>query len=95
MAENNAPQPYEDAISEALENEPRAAELKRMAILLVERRTGLLADFETAGQSERPKLKRDISKLSEQISVLREEANITEFIEDAVRVGIEMRKMEN
>ena len=96
MPQNNAPQPYEDAISEALENEPRADELLRMTALLVERRAGLLEDYKTESDAgARLKLKRAIEKIGEQIAVLREEANITQFVEDSVRVGIEMRKLEN
>ena len=87
---------FESAIDEALGEEPRAAELCRMRDALLERRRLLLLDLKTAeDQTAREKLKRELTKLQEHIKVLSEEADITNFVEDAVRVGIEMRKLEN
>ncbi len=85
----------DDAMNEALDGEPRAAELRRMRALLIERRAHLLHDLKEAGADEQKKLRRALEKLNEQISVLGEEANITAFVEDAVRVGLEMRKLQN
>lgn len=85
----------EQAIEEALEGEPRANELRRMRAALLQRRARLIEDFRASDENERRKLRRDLEKLEEQIQVLAEEANISAFVEDAVRVGIEMRKMQN
>ncbi|MDF2441056.1 MAG: hypothetical protein JWN98_2040 [Abditibacteriota bacterium] len=87
---------FESAIEEALGEEPRAAELRRMRDALLERRRLLLLDLKTVEDgAAREKLKRELTKLQEHIKVLSEEADITNFVEDAVRVGIEMRKLEN
>lgn len=83
------------AVDEALEGEPRAHELRKMRASLLLRRTRLMEDFRVANEDERRKIKRDLMKLEEQIHVLGEEANISAFVEDAVRVGIEMRKLQN
>ncbi len=95
----------DQAVEEALEGEPRAAELKQMRASLLLRRARLVEDFkavkadetldEKSRESESKKIRRDIAKLEEQIQVLGEEANISAFVEDAVRVGIEMRRMQN
>lgn len=85
----------EQAVDEALEGEPRAAELRKMRAALLLRRVRLLEDFKASGADERKKIKRELEKLQEQIQVLGEEADISGFVEDAVRVGIEMRKMQN
>ena len=95
----------EQAIEEALEGEPRADELRRMRGALLLRRTRLVEDLKAidadenidvdSAEAERKKIRRDIAKLEEQIQVLSEEANISKFVEDAVRVGIEMRRMQN
>ena len=84
---------FEAAIDEALEDQPRAAELRHMQALLQERRTKLDEDLNAeADSATRAKLQRDLDKLDEQIAVLGEEAEITKFVEDAVRVGLEMRR---
>ena len=95
----------EQAVEEALEGEPRAAELKQMRASLLLRRARLIEDLKAAKidetmneksrESESKKIRRDIAKLDEQIQVLGEEASISSFVEDAVRVGIEMRRMQN
>lgn len=85
----------DQAIEEALDGEPRANELRQMRAALLQRRARLIEDFRASNVDERRKLRRDLEKLEEQIQVLSEEANISAFVEDAVRVGIEMRKMQN
>ncbi|HVF09611.1 MAG TPA: hypothetical protein VNA16_02355 [Abditibacteriaceae bacterium] len=83
----------EAALDEALEDQPRAAELRHMRSLLQERRIRLTEDMNAEeDDATRAKLQRDLAKLDEQIAVLGEEAEITKFVEDAVRVGIEMRR---
>jgi len=93
--ENIAPDPeLEAALDEALEDEPRAEELRRMHALLLERRGRLIEDHNAEeDEGMRAKLRRDLEKLEEQIGVLAQEANISRFVEDAVRVGIEMRRL--
>ncbi len=84
---------FVEALSEALGDEPRAQELRNMKRVLSERRARLSNDFDHAeDESERESLRRDLKKLDEQIAILAEEAEITKFVEDAVRVGIEMRR---
>lgn len=95
----------DQAVEEALEGEPRAHELKQMRLHLVQRRARLVEDIkaihvdetmdDAAKEAETKKIRRDIGKLDEQIQVLGEEADISKFVEDAVRVGIEMRRMQN
>jgi hypothetical protein len=84
----------EAALESAFGEEPRAEELRRMHALLKERRTRLLEE-QDAEQDEgtREKMRKEVGKLEEQIRVLAEEADITKFVEDAVRVGIEMRRL--
>jgi uncharacterized membrane protein YgaE (UPF0421/DUF939 family) len=82
-----------EALSDALGDEPRAHELRNMKRVLTERRAGLSADLDQAeDDKERESLRRQLMKLDEQIAILAEEAEITKFVEDAVRVGIEMRR---
>jgi uncharacterized membrane protein YgaE (UPF0421/DUF939 family) len=82
-----------EALSDALGDEPRAHELRNMKRVLSERRAGLSADLDHAeDDKEREALRRQLMKLDEQIAILAEEAEITKFVEDAVRVGIEMRR---
>ncbi len=95
----------EQAVDEALEGEPRAVELKRMRAALLLRRARLIEDLKAvkidetmdskSREAEAKKIRRDLVKLQEQIQVLGEEASISSFVEDAVRVGIEMRRMQN
>lgn len=82
-----------EALAEALGDEPRAQELRDMKRVLSERRARLSNDFDhTSDDTERESLRRELKKLDEQIAILAEEAEITKFVEDAVRVGIEMRR---
>jgi len=84
---------YQAAVGEALEDQLRADDLRRMRALLQERRTRLAEDLNVEEDSAtRTKMERDLEKLDEQIAVLGEEAEITQFVEDAVRVGLEMRR---
>ena len=86
----------DEALNEALGDEPRADDLRAMKRVLIERRERLAADMDaTQDAAERERLRRDLKKLDEQIAVLGEEAEITRFVEDAVRVGLEMRRLNN
>jgi hypothetical protein len=82
------------ALQEVLGEDPRADELRHMKALLVERRARLAREMDTAeSPPEREALRRELKKLDEQIEVLGEEAEITRFVEDSVRVGLEMRRL--
>ncbi len=84
----------QEALSGALGDDPRADDLRAMRHALVERRQRLMHDLDTAeSDAERDKLRRALHILDEQIAVLGEEAEITSFVEDAVRVGLEMRRL--
>ena len=84
------------ALDEALGDDPRAAELHRMSAILIQRRLFLAEERDKIEDpKERAKLDKELKKLDEGARVLQEEANINQFVEDAVRVGIEMRKLEN
>ncbi|MDQ3814021.1 MAG: hypothetical protein M3347_08720 [Armatimonadota bacterium] len=87
---------YQDAVSEALGEEPRSSELSEMQAVLRERREQLARELDTAEDAAtRDKLRRDLAKLDEQIEVLCEESSITKFVEDSVRVSLEMRHLNN
>ena len=87
---------FEAALEEALGEVPRSTELRRMRELLQERRARLAQDLSVAEDDQaRDKLRRELVKLDEQIAVLKEEAEITKFIEDSVRVGLEMRRLDS
>jgi tRNA U34 5-carboxymethylaminomethyl modifying GTPase MnmE/TrmE len=82
------------ALDEALGEVPRSRELREMKRVLAERHARLASDLDHADNDrEREALRRELKKLDEHIAVLAEEAEITQFVEDAVRVGIEMRRM--
>ena len=85
----------EPATEEALEGEPRAVELLKMKRALEGRRQMIADELPTIDDPvDRARLEKMLEELEEQIRVLSEEANITQFIEDAVRVGVEMRKLQ-
>lgn len=85
---------YAAALDQALEGETPAAELRRMSALLQERRKRLIEDLTaTTEPRERAKVEKEIDKLDEGARVLLEEASINQFVEDAVRVGVEMRNL--
>ncbi|HEX8552756.1 MAG TPA: hypothetical protein VF681_14500 [Abditibacteriaceae bacterium] len=87
---------YAAAMEEALEGETPSAELLRMSKLLRERRARLAEELtQTTDEKERQRLEKELKKSDEGARVLLEEAQINQFVEDAVRVGIEMRKLEN
>ena len=86
----------EAAVGEALGEEARAQELRSMAKILSDRFFLFKEEYEESDDpARREKLKKELIKLREQIHVLSEEADITQFVEDAVRLGVEMRRMES
>jgi hypothetical protein len=96
MEQEREDEVVEAAMNEALEQEPRASELYSMAQVLLRRFHGLKDDLnQESDPAKREKIKKDLIKLREQIQVLTEEAGITQFVEETVRVGIEMRRYED
>ena len=86
----------EAALGEALGEEPRSDELRSMAQVLAQRLQAFKNEFdETTDAARREKLKKDMIKLRAQILVLAEEADITQFVEDSVRLGVEMQRSED
>jgi hypothetical protein len=86
---------YEAALQEALGESPRSLELRDMVMTLKIRYRRLSAEMDTLEDDvERERLRRDLNKLAEQIKVLSEEAEINAFVEDTLRVNIEMRKFQ-
>jgi hypothetical protein len=84
------------ALEEALGEEPRARELRQMAEILASRLQAFKAEFDqTQDRDRREKLKKEILKMRDQILVLAEEADITQFVEDSVRLGVEMQRSED
>jgi len=94
--ETRNPDPeLEAALEEALGEDPRAEELRHMHALLRQRRKRLIEDMDAEpDEATRERMRKEVGKLEEQIRVLAEEAEITKFVEDAVRVGIEMRRLD-
>jgi hypothetical protein len=86
----------EAALGEALGDEPGSSELRSMAQVLAGRLQAFKAEFdEETDPTRREKLKKEILKLRAQILVLAEEADITRFVEDSVRLGVEMQRSED
>ena len=84
------------ALDEALGEEPRSAELRQMKAALLERRAALVHELDLAeGAATREKLRRALTELDEQIAILGEEAEITKFVEDSVRVTLEVRRLQS
>lgn len=86
----------EAALGEALGEDPRANELRSMAQVLAARLQAFKNEFdETTDAARREKLKKEMLKMRAQILVLSEEADITQFVEDSVRLGVEMQRSED
>lgn len=86
----------ESAVRGALGEDPRSDELRHMKSLLQQRRAWLTGELDgETDAAAKARLKRELKELDEQIRVLGEEAEITKFVEDAVRVGLEMRRLQS
>jgi hypothetical protein len=85
----------DEAIDEALEGQPRAAEWHQLKAALTKRRAMLEEDLDQAGtDEERKKLRAEIKQADEHIAALHEEAEITKFIEETVRFSAEVRRLQ-
>jgi hypothetical protein len=79
----------DEIINEFLGENPRARELRLMRSALEQRREALQRDRERArDDKERTTLNGKIADLEKQITVLRNEEEITGFVETSVRVSL-------
>ncbi len=84
----------DDAIDEALEGSLRAEQWANYVAALQGRRSRIERDLEVAHDAgERAVLQQKLDEIEEQIQVLREEENITKFVEDAVKFSYEVRRL--
>ncbi len=84
----------DEAIDEALEGSLRAEQWADYVAALQGRRTRIERDLEVARDAaERAVLQQKLDEIEEQIQVLREEENITKFVEDAVKFSYEVRRL--
>ena len=85
----------DEAIGEALEGQPRAAEWFGLKRALEKRRALLQSDLDIAEDAAlRDKLRAEIAQADEHIAVLEEEAEITDFVEQTVRFASEVRRLQ-
>lgn len=85
----------DEAIDEALEGQPRAAEWFQLKRALEKRRALLQDELDLAEEETvREKLRAAIVQTDEHIAVLGEEAEITSFIEDTVRFSAEVHRLQ-
>lgn len=81
----------EEVIDEFLGENPRARELRLMRAALEQRREAFTRERDrTREERERATLSAKISELDKQIAVLRQEEEITGFVETSVRVTLLM-----
>lgn len=85
----------DEAIVDALGDTPRAAELSRMHGVLLKHRQVVQRELENANACEQKRLQDRLNELDQQIRVLSEEAQINQFVEDAIHFSHEMRKLQN
>ena len=85
---------YEAALENALDNTPRASELRELREVLARRRSTLQRDLELSHDpDERTHLQALLNELDEQIGVLEEEARINQFVENTVKFSHEVRRL--
>lgn len=78
----------EQILDEFMGENPRARELRLMRNVLEQRRTGFSRERERSPERERPALSAKISEMDKQIAALRQEEEITSFVEGSVRVSL-------
>ncbi|HEX8465362.1 MAG TPA: hypothetical protein VF627_12170 [Abditibacterium sp.] len=84
----------DEAIDEALEGELRASQLSGYVEALQHRQNLITRDLEVVQDAkDREILQRKLDEIDEQIQVLREEENITKFVEEAVKFSYEVRRL--
>ena len=80
----------QEAIQDFLGERPGAAELRDWLTTLEHRVAALEEERRIARPESRVGLDRKLTQLRKQVAALREEAAITEFVEDSVRVTLAM-----
>jgi Lhr-like helicase len=84
----------DEAIEQALEGSERAETWADYVAALEARQQRLERDFEiTDDEAERKLLQQKIDEIDEQVQVLREEENITRFVEDTVTFSYELKRL--
>jgi Lhr-like helicase len=84
----------DEAIEQALEGSERAETWADYVAALEARQKRLERDFElTDDEAERKLLQQKIDEIDEQVQVLREEENITRFVEDTVTFSYELKRL--
>lgn len=79
----------EDVIEEFLEGHPRARALRQMRSVLEQRKALITRERDRCRNArEREALEKKIAELEQQIAVLRQEEEITAFVEASVRVSL-------
>lgn len=87
------PEPLEGAIDEALEGSLRAEQWQEFAAALEKRRERVERDLELSDdQDEREELEEQLKNLDEQVRVLKEEASITQFVENTVKFSYQVHQ---
>jgi hypothetical protein len=77
-------------INEFLAGKPTSAQLREWRETLVQRSKRLREELTQADPSQAPALRSRLGEMERQIAALEEEALITEFVEDSVRVTLAM-----
>jgi hypothetical protein len=77
-------------INEFLSGKPSSAQLREWRETLLQRSKRLREELKQADPSQAPALRSRLGEMERQIAALEEEALITEFVEDSVRVTLAM-----
>ena len=85
----------EGLLSQAREGGQSADELQSMFELLARRLVGMQEELDALpqGSSQRSQLERRVVTLAKQVEALKEEANITEFVEDSAMAALHMSRL--
>ena len=79
----------EEILDEFMGENPRARELRLMRGALEQRRSGFARDCErSANERERATMTSKVAELDKQIAAIRQEEEITTFVESSVRVTL-------
>ena len=83
----------QSAIEEFLSGKPSSHRLREWRDTLRQRAKRFREELKTADQAQAPALRARLAEMERQIAALDEEALITEFVEDSVRVTLAMGSM--
>ena len=85
---------FDATLNEALDETPRASELRQLRDVLKKRQRTLQRDYDVSDDREnRAHLQKLLNELDEQIGVLDEEAGINQFVEDTIKFSHEVRRL--